>query len=118
MCVLSCQLELHPGLGVEEVGAVMSTFHERSSRQIELANGYCAERLRDGCTAYFGFPRYLPSAAEHACAQALGLVASLGELNEELKKESRSGFAPGLQCLHDDIRILYVLYDCPNTQQP
>ena len=45
--------------------------------RLELARGFIAQRLPDGITAYWGFPRAQAHAEEVACAEALGLVAGL-----------------------------------------
>ena len=49
-----------------------------------LVQGFVAQRLPDGITAYFGFPKFLAGAEECACAEALGICAARAELSAEL----------------------------------
>jgi adenylate cyclase len=80
----------------DRVVCLLNRFFTLSFLAIERHCGHVNKFLGDGLMALFGVPRACPDHADQAVAAALDLLAELGRLNDELKREGQEPLAVGV----------------------
>ena len=84
-CDLERSTELATRLDPEDLSSIIRRYHERCAANITGVEGYVAQYLGDGILAYFGYPVSHENDTLHAVRAGLQLVASVRELNTELR---------------------------------
>jgi class 3 adenylate cyclase/predicted ATPase len=74
----------------EDMRRVMRAYQEQCVRIITAHDGYVANYLGDGVVAYFGFPTAHEDDARQAVRAAMGVVAAIHRLGEELAMDGLS----------------------------
>jgi len=75
----------------EDLREVVRAYQQVCSDVITRFDGYIAQLLGDGLLVYFGYPQAHEDDAQRAVRTALGILATMGDLNSRLKQE------PGVQ---------------------
>ncbi len=79
-CDLVGSTSLSTQLDVEDLRALIATYHRRCTEVVERNGGYVAKYMGDGLLVYFGYPLAHEHDAERAVRTGLELVGSVGEL--------------------------------------
>src|SRR4029077_20535043 len=74
-------------LDPEDMREVLTSFQDACASAIERFQGYVARWVGDGVLAYFGYPRAHEDDAQRAIYAALGVLAEIAKLNEQLGKQ-------------------------------
>jgi class 3 adenylate cyclase len=90
-CDLVDSTQLSSQLDPEEYRDVVRAYHTACTEVIRRYDGYIAQLLGDGLLVYFGYPQAHEDDAQRAVRTGLGILASMGDLNQELTR------AKGLQ---------------------
>src|SRR5262247_1401577 len=95
LTVLFCDLvdstTLSTQLDPEEYRDVVRAYHTACTEVIRRYDGHIAQLLGDGLLVYFGYPQAHEDEAQRAVRTGLGILAVMGDLNQELTR------AKGLQ---------------------
>jgi class 3 adenylate cyclase/predicted ATPase len=90
LTVLFCDLVgstlLAEQLDPEDLREVVRSYQQASATIIARYNGYIAQYQGDGLLVYFGFPQAHEDDAQRAGHTALGIVAMLDDLNDQLEQ--------------------------------
>jgi class 3 adenylate cyclase len=74
-------------LDPEEYRDVVRAYHTACIAVIQRYDGHIAQLLGDGLLVYFGYPQAHEDDAQRAVRAGLGMLAALGYLNKELKRD-------------------------------
>jgi class 3 adenylate cyclase len=85
-CDLVDSTKLSSQLDPEEYRDVVRAYHTACTEVIRRYDGHIAQLLGDGLLVYFGWPQAHEDDAQRAVRTGLGILASMGELNTELKR--------------------------------
>src|SRR5262249_5282146 len=86
---------------------VVRAYHTACTEVIRRYDGHIAQLLGDGLLIYFGYPQAHEDDAQRAVRAGLGILAVMGDLNTELKRDKgihlavRGGIHTGLVVLGD-----------------
>src|SRR5688572_2622389 len=96
-CDLAGSAALSERLDVDDMGKVMTSYHECVAGIIARHGGFVDERQGDGVLALFGFPEAHEDDAERAVHAGLALADAVGNLRTELATplQVRVGIATG-----------------------
>jgi class 3 adenylate cyclase len=90
LTVLFCDLvdstKLSSQLDPEEYRDVVRAYHTACTEVIRRYEGHVAQLLGDGLLVYFGWPQAHEDDAQRAVRTGLDILASMGDLNKELKR--------------------------------
>jgi class 3 adenylate cyclase len=105
-CDLVGSTALSVRLDPEELGKIISRYHECAAEVIGKAGGFIADYMGDGVLAYFGFPHAHEDDVERAVRSGLALVAAVAALDDGDGKalRVRIGIATGLVVVGDLVR--------------
>jgi len=85
-CDLVDSTKLSSQLDPEEYRDVVRAYHTACTEVIRRYDGYIAQLLGDGLLVYFGYPQAHEDDAQRAVRTGLGILASMGDLNQELTR--------------------------------
>jgi class 3 adenylate cyclase/predicted ATPase len=83
-CDLVDSTKLSSQLDPEEYRDVVRAYQSACTEVIQRFDGHVAQLLGDGLLVYFGYPIAHEDDAQRAVRTGLGILAALGELNQEL----------------------------------
>src|SRR5262249_8225380 len=86
-CDLVDSTKLSCELGPEEYWAVVRPYQRVCTEVIQRYDGHIAQLLGDGLLIYFGYPQAHEDDARRAVRTGLSILASMGDLNKELKRD-------------------------------
>ena len=90
-CDLVGSTPLAEKLDPEDLRQVILAYQQVCAEEIRRFDGYLARYVGDGLLIYFGYPQAHEDDAHRAVRTALGILAAVGDLNQELQQ------AKGLQ---------------------
>jgi class 3 adenylate cyclase len=73
----------------EDLREVISAYHKCIAETVERFGGFVAKYMGDGVLVYFGYPQAQEDDAERAARAGLELVAAVGSLKTQKRKNSR-----------------------------
>src|SRR5262249_36913846 len=86
-CDLVDSTKLSSQLDPEEYRDVVRAYHTACTEVIRRYDGHIAQLLGDGLLIYFGYPQAHEDDAQRAVRAGLGILAVMGDLNTELKRD-------------------------------
>src|SRR5215470_3009089 len=91
LTVMFCDLvestKLSSQLDPEEYREVVRAYQRVCTDVIQRYDGHIAQLLGDGLLVYFGYPQAHEDDAQRAVRTGLGILAAMGDLNKELKRD-------------------------------
>jgi class 3 adenylate cyclase len=90
LTVLFCDLvdstKLSSQLDPEDYREVVRAYQQVCTEVIERYDGHIAQLLGDGLLVYFGYPQAHEDDAQRAVRTGLGILAAMGDLNQDLQQ--------------------------------
>src|SRR6516162_1797622 len=83
-CDLVDSTKLSSQLDPEEYREVVRAYQSTCTEVIQRFDGYVAQLLGDGLLVYFGYPHAHEDDPQRAVRTGLGILAAMGDLNQEL----------------------------------